>query len=366
MKNYKFALVFAAALSLASCAQKARIAGTVADVPDGQVIVKQLNINSYKVLDTVKTDAAGRFKYALDVQKGQPEFVYLFHGDTRIAGMLLEAGESVTVKADTLGNYEVSGSEGSEKLAVVDRANADFMKAIYAATDVNEASRLYVGHYRESVKYVLENPFSLTVVPVLFERFGANSPLFSQVTDAILFKNAADSLETRYPESAYVKALRQEADRRAQALEINTMLQDAEELGYPDITYPDIKGQRQSLRALPGKVKLLHFWDATDAVQCMMNIETLMPLYNEFHDKGFDIYSVGMSADKSAWGSVVTSQNLPWTNVSGGIAAFSDPIISVYNVTSLPRTYLIVGDEILDKELSGNDAFRREISKNLR
>ena len=119
MKNYNklFALALAA-LALAACGEKASIRGTLADGAEKNVIVKQLDINVYRSIDTLKTGKDGSFRYSLDVKKGQPEFIYLFYGDTRIAALLLEAGETAVVKADTLGRYSVEGSKGSADLAV--------------------------------------------------------------------------------------------------------------------------------------------------------------------------------------------------------------------------------------------------------
>ncbi len=111
----------AAALLAAACTPSAKVDGTIASAPSSEVIIKLLNVNRYEVLDTVKTDASGRFSYKVGVEKGQPEFVYLFHNDKRVASLLLEAGDKVSVAADTLGNYTVEGSDESAKLAKVEK-----------------------------------------------------------------------------------------------------------------------------------------------------------------------------------------------------------------------------------------------------
>jgi predicted transcriptional regulator len=71
------ALAFMAAL--ASCASKASVEGTIAGASDAQVVVKLLDVNRYTVLDTIKTDAKGKFAYSIEVEEGMPEFVYLFY-----------------------------------------------------------------------------------------------------------------------------------------------------------------------------------------------------------------------------------------------------------------------------------------------
>ena len=87
----------AAALIAAACTPTARIDVTIDSAASSEVVVKLLNVNQYEVLDTLKTDASGRFTYKVNVEEGQPEFVYLFHKDTKIASLLLEAGDKVMV-----------------------------------------------------------------------------------------------------------------------------------------------------------------------------------------------------------------------------------------------------------------------------
>lgn len=61
-----------AAVAFTSCCRSARIEGTLADAPESQVIVKLLDVNKYKVLDTVKTDIHGKFSYKTSIEAGQP------------------------------------------------------------------------------------------------------------------------------------------------------------------------------------------------------------------------------------------------------------------------------------------------------
>ena len=62
---------------------------------------------------------------------------------------------------------------------------------------------------------------------------------------------------------------------------------------------------------MDSKVVMIYFWSSSDAAQKMFNQDVMKPVYNEFHSKGFDIYSVAADADKAAWASVVKSQKLP-------------------------------------------------------
>jgi hypothetical protein len=366
MKSSKIVLLGLCALAIASCAKpSARIEGTLTDAPDRQVIVKMLDINNYKVLDSVKTDAAGHYTYKVPVQEGQPEFVYLFYGDTKISSLLLQEGDEVKVVTDTLGRGSVIGSVESERLQEVERKFAEFLREADNAEDNAAFRRSYIQYYRDAVKYVMTNPFSLTVVPVLFQNVNSDLPVFSQTTDALHFRNALDSLVTVYPDSKYVKALERETTRREGLLGLDARLSMATEADYPDIQSKDINGNNVSLKALGSKAVILFFWTVTDAESKILNQETYKPVYEDYHDKGLEIFAVSLDTDKAAWASVVRSQELPWVNVNDGLGAAS-PAATLYNITSLPQAFLILDGQILDRKVEGEKALRRELDKVLK
>ena len=247
MRNFRILALGAVLALFASCAPKAGISMTVADSPSAKLAVHKLNVSSADLLDSVKTDAKGHFSYNLPIKKGQPVFVYIYKGDTRLAALLLEAGEKATVVADTLGNYSVEGSEGSAELAGIEKAYADFMRDLAASKDPREATSLYIRYYRNRLAYVLEHQKSLAVVPVLFQNVATDLPVFSQSTDALIFRSTADTLKTVYPDSKYVKALETEADRRMNLMALNNAVRNAEKRGFPDIALPDINAEKVSL-----------------------------------------------------------------------------------------------------------------------
>ena len=374
----KMIMLAAAVFAVAACGSKAKIDGTLESAPSSEVIVKRLEVNRYEVLDTVKTDAAGKFSYKVAVEKGQPEFVYLFYKDTKVASLLLEAGDKVRVSADTLGKFTVEGSEESAKLAQIEQDYAAALATLQAiATKAETATgqeadalrreigQEYVKYYRSRVRYVMENARSLTVVPVFFQNFGADLPVFAQSTDAIHFTNAADSLEMVYPDSRYVKALRAEAQRRYGYLELQNRINTAEEIGFPDIELPDVKAEKVRLSNVDAKVIMLYFWTASDANQKMFNLDFLKRLYDDYHSRGFEIYQISLDVDKAAWASVVRKQDLPWINVCD-IRGASSPYAALYNIPTLPAAFIIADGELVDGEAVDEKSLRRLLEKHLK
>ena len=98
MKNYKKLIAAAAILAAAvSCKDQARIEGTLTGSPDSQVVLKKLSGGSLNVIDTVKTASDGSYSYKMDIAPGQPEFVYIYSGATKVASLLLQSGDKVKV-----------------------------------------------------------------------------------------------------------------------------------------------------------------------------------------------------------------------------------------------------------------------------
>ena len=373
MSRFSKIISFVAAMAaLVSCGSNARIEGTLTGVSSSEVIFKLLESNRYQVLDTVKTDASGHFSYKIDVAEGQPEFVYLFYKDKKIASLLLEAGDKVGVVSDTLGHVTFEGSEESVKLAEVERAYAealvefeDIALLMGAATDQADFDRLaknmsnaYVAYYRDRVKYIMENSKSLTVIPVFYQSIGENLPLFSQNTDAILFMSVADSLATVYPESKYVKALRKDAEIRYGYLELQERIINAEEVGYPEIELPDLEGKMRKLSDMESRVVIICFWSASQAQQNMFNIDFFKPLYEQYHSKGLDIYQVSLDVDKALWATTVRAQELPWTNVCDSRGAQS-PYVSLYNLAAVPAAFIIADGELVDGKIVDEASLRK-------
>lgn len=364
MKTYRILAIAATVLALTACSEKISVSGTLKDTPKGtKVVVKQLDVAAYSVLDTIQTKKSGEFGYKFKIKKGQPEFFYFFYNDRKVASLLLDKAGKVTVEADTLGHYTVKGSELSEELREVEYSlnefNFNLNKLLNDPTTTQGAlRRLYVDYYRDRVKYVMTHCKSMTSIPVLYQNVTDGTPLFSQTTDALHFRTVCDSLTVAYPNSRYVQALEAETQRREQILGVQTRLSTADEQGFPDISLPDIKGERAILSNLEENVILVYFWDPSDHAQKMYNLDTLLPVYKQYHDKGFNIYSVALTPDKVSWAASIRAQKLPWVNVCDSRAAAS-PVVRSYNVQGVPGGILIKDGVIYGSSITGEQDLRR-------
>lgn len=366
-------------LSALSACTGAKIEGRIEGAARQEVTVAVLDFNRFQAPDTLKTDARGRYACRMDVGKGDPDFVYLYHKGRQIGSLILQKGERCRVVSDTLGNYTVTGSPESERLAEAVRKEAAFRAVMETLSDRLDAvagtaeeaevkaliSKEYVDYYRSCVRWIMEHPRSLSSVQVLYQSLAGGLPVFSQLTDAIHFRNVADSLRTVYPDSRYVKALEGEADRRFARLEIDGKLKNAAQAGLIDLELPDIQGRPVRLSEVKAKVVMLYFW-GTGPEQNLFTSDVIQPVYEAYHDKGFEIYSVCADTDKVRWASVVRNQRQAWINVCDGLGAAS-PALAAYLVERIPASFLIVdGALVAGTKIKDGAGLRRFLDRNLK
>jgi len=379
MKSFKLFILSAAVLAAVSCSKTARIDFTAGESPETDIVLKKLDVNVFSVLDTVKTDDCGHFVYKVDVAEAQPEFVYIFNGETKLASIVILPGDVIKVVSDSKGSYEVEGSEESSLLKEVETNYASFLSDIMNMTSsldgnlsnaevdrVNKMiSRRYVDYYRNAMKFLLTHPYSIASVPLCFQNVNPSLPVFNQITDAIQFRNVADSLMTVYPESKYVKALQKEAARRENLMKLKQNIDEAVQSDFPDLNLPSMNGEKVAISDIKSKAVLVYFWTSSEPAQKIVNIDVIKPVYKEFHDRGLEIYAVDITSSKSEWAATVRNQSLPWINVCDGLGLQS-PSLASYNVGKLPVAYLLCDGEMSNVEIGTVEKLRNILNSKLK
>ena len=87
-----------------------------------------------------------------------------------------------------------------------------------------------------------------------------------------------------------------------------------------------------------------------------------MKVYNEFKNKGFDIFGVSLDQSKDDWVKAIADDKLTWTHVSD-LKYWNSDAAKLYAVNSIPANFLL--DEngiIIARNLRGND-LRARISE---
>lgn len=349
MKNFKPIIVAAViAAFFTSCEKKAVIEGKISGRPEAELIVTVQGVRT----DTLKTDAEGCFHYEIK-PIDSPRFVYLNMRSRRIGSLIALPGDQISFTGGDRGDCVIEGSPESEKLSEAEKDFQAYYTATLIADTREELARAYLDYYRKSVSFVISNPGSLASAAVLMKELPDGLPLFRQSTDALIFRNATDSLKVVWPGAPVVKALEKETARREGEMEILARLEKAEEVPFPEIDLPGMDGKNHKLSEVRSKMTMLYFW-ASSAEQNMFNIDALVPVYEKFAPLGLEIYAVSLDVDKTRWAGVVRGQKLPWINVCDTRGAAS-PFIGLYGLSSLPTIWFIT-EGAIDTSASVSDA----------
>lgn len=353
----KYLLMAAVLLLAASCAKpSAKVSLQLKDAPGHNVELYRLDINRFTLVDSLATDKNGELSYKIALASEEnPAFYYLYHNATRLAGFVAKAGDNISLVADTLGHYSVEGSEESSLMLEVDTKFAQTVAKMEQILnempeDVNRRlSKVYIEHKRAMINQVMEHPFSITSAAACFQKFNDNLPTFNDKNDVYIFQMLMDSLVTVYPESEYVKALGREIDLRRNINQFNSQLDTLAKVGIPSIVMNDVHGKPQSIDSLAGKVVLLSFWSIEQNEHKVFNQE-MKPIYEKYHNQGFEIFQVSVDSDKSAWATIVRNQQIPWISVNDGLG-INTPALRSYNINSIPTMFIIGRDfDILAKD----------------
>ena len=294
----------------------------------------------------------GAFSFEFDVEKSlSPRFYKLtFSGNTRPVTLVVKAGDKIELESagDIFINYRVSGSEESalicefnhayfgacdrlariaENLSTGSRTMSEMeLQAYRTAQEAIQTQLRFVGSNqgRLAAFYAVRHNVAEQYIPQL-SGYGVN---------VVHYRTVLDGLLSNYPDSPYIAVAEREIADMEALVELG---ENVETISYPDLELEDIYKTKHRLSSLDGKVILLYFWSASNALCNNLNAD-LKPLYEHYSKRGFEVYHVSADADKAQWIEAVRQQGHPWISVYGG----NNPeVFGLYNVTQLPASYLI-------------------------
>ncbi len=108
----------------------------------------------------------------------------------------------------------------------------------------------------------------------------------------------------------------------------------------PDIDVVLVDGQHAKLSDLKGKYVLLQFWGSWCG-PCRQENPYLVQLYNKYHDKGFEIFSIGIESSRESWLSAIKNDGMIWRYHSMEPINFDGSLAKQFNIKSIPTTFLL-------------------------
>ena len=158
----------------------------------------------------------------------------------------------------------------------------------------------------------------------------------------------------------YIEVMEKQFSKGRPHSSFNTKIQewikDAKRLAIganaPEIILSITKdNQLQKLSSLKGKLTLVDFW-ASWCLPCRKENRELKPLYEQYHAKGFEIWSISTDEKRAAWERALQKDGLTWLNS----LVTDKKIEETYQVLSLPTNFLIDAQgRIIAKNIKAKD-----------
>jgi len=116
---------------------------------------------------------------------------------------------------------------------------------------------------------------------------------------------------------------------------------DKKILNYEDFVMPGPDGKLVTSKQITAKNKytFIDFW-ASWCVPCRVQGRALIPLYEKYKAKGFDVIGISLDTNPTAWKKAIDADQYTWTNVSD-MKGFESEMVKRYGITAIPRNFII-------------------------
>lgn len=355
-------LIFASilTLSLISCnnnSESYKLEGDAIGFADGtEVVVYTLENKQPKAIDTLIV-SQGKFSAVYPNSETVP-LNFLRIGDVNASILFFPENEDIkaTIYKDSIQSSRISGGKQNaayggfvEKMAAFNKRKQKSMESYRAAQEVNDTA---------AIANIQSDNLNLMGEETAYKKqflLDNNKSLFS----VMLISEMASRQEISPAEaSEYLSKLDTKISNSDIAQDLKANLDAVKESGLgsvaPDFSAPTPSGEKMSLKDALGKYTIIDFW-ASWCRPCRIENPNVVNVYNKYHDKGLNIISVSLDkADqKDKWIQAIKDDKMDWYHVSN-LQFWQDPIAQLYNVRSIPATFLL--DEkgmIIDKDLRG-------------
>jgi peroxiredoxin len=273
-----------------------------------------------------------------------------------------------TVRTKTWSDYKYVWIE--DKPIVFSGVKGNFRNALI---DGSVSQKLMEQFERLTFPLVMEidslNRYYGNTDPVIFEKIKSLQKLLVEKSGKFIEDNASAFISVNLlsvyckewgkSKSKYLFAkLSKENKATAFGKKIETFIKLNQEITIgsqsADIKLPAPDGKILSLSDYRGKYILLEFW-ASWCGPCRRENPNLVQTYNEFKDKGFEIFGVSCDANEADWKKAIEKDGLIWPQVSE-LKGGEDSASLIYGVFEIPTNYLIDRQgKIIAKNLRGEN-----------
>jgi thiol-disulfide isomerase/thioredoxin len=349
-------------ISILAIAQQAPdpvvIKGTLAQKGTyNQIFLDTLNGQNPWIFVSSEIDAAGNFTLVAPIANA--DIFRLRLDDKNYMMLILEPGEKITIKTN--------GSKLGGDALIVGSFHTQLLYSTMNTSQMYESRKAALNQQYQEVQ---SSPKRDSLSAVVISQFNANDSLQKSALKAQMEKQPAslawiffqDKLDMTndfdiidktdaatfkaYPENMFVKQRHQQ---------VNVERKTAIGALAPDIALMDPEGNIRKLSSLKGKIVLIDFW-ASWCGPCRKENPNVVAVYQKYHDKGFEIFSVSLDKDRESWLKAIAKDNLLWPDHVSDLKYWKSEGAAAYGVTSIPYTVLIdKKGKIVAKKLRGEE-----------
>jgi len=353
MRNVLTILVFVlTVLSCQSAKDEYSIKGTIAGVETGKVYLLKLVGEQPQSIDTADV-VGGKFTFKGKMVTPDIRMLRLNDQDYFAQFFLDNANITVTAKKDSLRSTKITGSPTQDifktYIAEMEKLNKEVL-----ALQGKYQNAMSTGNTSEADKAKIDYQAIIDNNKVYTKNFvkeHSNSVVSAYIT---LFQ-LADQIDVAELDSLASK-FAPELSKSEYVVKINERIQEQKKTAIgivaPDFTMNDPEGKPIQLSSLRGKIVLVDFWAAWCG-PCRQENPNVVKLYQQYHDKGFEILGVSLDKNKEDWLKAIKSDNLTWMHVSD-LQYWQNAAARLYGVNAIPQSFLLDKDgKIIGKGLRG-------------
>lgn len=355
MKLRQLALFLLTILFLSSCSEKGNdftVIGDIANMPKQQVVLEELGVKEFVLVDSVMSDDKGHFELKGNaIEEGRYRVRF---NEGKLILLTIDKG-TVKIAADwnNIHAYTVSGSEASESFRVY---MANFRKYISDINTLDIVKDSMMAHGNDSLLQTAmqEQTAVSNSLTRYIENYADTTKSVSNALFAIQMLNPAaemdfinafmGGLERRFPKSKaakeYVKAFKEMMDAQNDETPGPKVGTKA-----PDVTLTSSDGKQVSISSFKGKYVLVDFW-ASWCGPCRRENPNVVAAYNKFKDKNFTVLGISLDEDRTKWMEAVAKDKLTWTHISD-LKGWESVAGRLYGVQSIPANFLLDPDGMI-------------------
>lgn len=385
-KNFFYLLSLILLIAFESCGEKKpkfEVSGVIENAENEVLYLEQRTLGEPLLVDSIILDQKGEFKFESGALP-YPEFFKLRVGNQNI-NFVVDSVEQISIKGDFKNNlalnYDIEGSYPSKLMKEVtvdlvqletklndlesqlkDKKLTDTQFAEYANAAIDEFKKkqgtVILNHFKNPIGYYIVN--LRLKGSLIYDPFNKK--------DLTYYRSVATLWSNNYPSSPRTKALEQYvlmvmADMKTladqQALMEKLVEQDvADASELYTVELPNINGDLISTRALKSKPVILDF-SIYNSDYANIHNAVLNNINNKFKNQ-IEIYQVSFDKEPHIWKNYAAQ--LPWICVRDQ-AGFTSPLISKFNITTFPTTYLMDAKGNIVKRFVDGDNMEKEIQK---